>query len=213
MNLILIGPPGAGKGTQAQRLVEKLGVPQYSTGDMLRAARKAGTPLGRTAQEFMDKGALVPDEVVIGLIAEALDQAGKGRGFILDGFPRTVAQAEALGRMLDERGEVIDRVVSLEVSQDLIVDRITGRRSCPVDGSVYHVRSAPPKVEGRCDKCGTELVQRADDEEGAIRKRLEAFAQWTAPVTAYYGEKGLLRQVDGVGPMDEVYERLLGALK
>lgn len=212
MNLILIGPPGAGKGTQAKRLVELLGIPQYSTGDMLRAAVAAGTPMGQDARRYMESGQLVPDGVVVGIIAETLAGAGKGRGFILDGFPRTVAQAEALDSMLSERSEHIDRVVMLDVPFDLIVDRIVGRRSCPVDGSVYHVRSAPPKVDGRCDRCGAELVQRSDDREDAIRPRLDSYARWTAPVAEYYERAGLMRRVDGVGTPDEVFARVSDAL-
>lgn len=211
-NLILIGPPGAGKGTQAKRLVESLGVPQYSTGDMLRAAIADGTELGRSARSFMERGELVPDDVVVGIIADALRAAGKGRGFILDGFPRTVAQAEALGAMLESEGESIDRVVLLEVAPELIVERIAGRRSCPNCGAVYHVTSAPPKAAGICDVCGAQLVQRSDDREDAVRKRLEAYAQWTAPVVGFYEERGLLRRVDGVGALDEVFDRIRGAL-
>lgn len=211
-NIILIGPPGAGKGTQAKRLVDWLGLPQYSTGDMLRSAIAAGTELGRSAREFMDKGALVPDEVVVGIIGDALDAAGRGRGFILDGFPRTVGQAESLAGMLERRGEKIEKVALLEVPSELIVDRIAGRRSCPKDGSVYHVKSAPPRVEGRCDACGGELVQRSDDREEAVRKRLVAYEEWTAPVVRYYEERGLLARVDGVGGLEEVFARLRGAL-
>lgn len=212
MNLILIGPPGAGKGTQAKRLVEELRVPQYSTGDMLRAAIRDGTELGATAKRFMDAGGLVPDDVVIGIIRDVLAQAGKGRGFILDGFPRTEAQAEALDAMLDAQGERVQRVVMLDVPHELIVERIVGRRTCPVDGSTYHVASAPPKVTGRCDRCGSELVQRSDDREDAIRQRLSAYTQWTAPVAAYYDRMGLLARVDGVGSPDAVYQRLNAAL-
>lgn len=211
-NLILIGPPGAGKGTQAKRLVEALGVPQYSTGDMLRAAIAEGTELGLSAKSFMDRGELVPDDVVVGIIGDALRAAGRGRGFILDGFPRTVAQAEALTAMLDAAGEAVERVVLLEVPPELIVDRIAGRRSCPNCGAVYHVTSAPPKAEGVCDVCRGQLVQRSDDREDAVRKRLDAYARWTAPVVGFYEERGLLRRVDGVGEVDEVFGRLRGAL-
>lgn len=212
MNLILIGPPGAGKGTQAKKLVDALGIPQFSTGDMLRAAIKSGTAMGLSAKQFMDAGKLVPDEVVIGIIADALEQPEAQRGFILDGFPRTVAQADALGKMLEAKGRKLDRVVKLDVPFALILDRVTGRRSCPKDGSVYHVRSAPPKTEGRCDACGGELVQRSDDREEAIRPRLESYEKWTAPVAAYYDQRGLLRTIDGVGEVPDVYARLQSAL-
>ncbi len=212
MNLILIGPPGAGKGTQAKRLVDARGLPQYSTGDMLRAHRSAGTELGKAAQALMDAGKLVSDDIVIGMISAALEKAGAGRGFILDGFPRTVAQADALSAMLAKRGEKIDRVVMVDVPFSLIVDRIVGRRTCPKDGSVYHVKTAPPKVEGICDLDGTQLVQRADDTEAAITKRLTEYDQWTRPVAGYYQQLGLLRHVDGVGTPDEVYGRLNAAL-
>lgn len=212
MNLILIGPPGAGKGTQAKRLVDTLGVPQYSTGDMLRAAITAGTELGRSAQDFMNAGKLVPDDVVIGIIRDTLAAAGRGRGFILDGFPRTVAQADALASMLDAQQERLDAVVMLDVPHDLIVARITGRRTCPVDGSVYHLVSAPPAKAGVCDVCGNALVQRKDDTEEAIRQRLTSYSQWTAPVADYYAAQGLLSHVDGVGAPADVFERIQAAL-
>lgn len=212
MNLILIGPPGAGKGTQAKRLVDSHSLPQYSTGDMLRAAITAGTELGRSAKGYMDAGALVPDEVVIGIISDTLRAAGRGRGFILDGFPRTVPQADALEAMLQGQGERIDRVVMLEVPHSLIVERIAGRRSCPNCGRVFHVTSQPPAQQGVCDSCGAALVQRSDDSEDAIRKRLQAYEKWTAPVADYYERKGLLRRIDGVGEVDAVYARLSDAL-
>lgn len=212
MNLILIGPPGAGKGTQAKRLVDSLGVPQYSTGDMLRAAIADGTELGRSAQAYMNAGKLVPDDVVIGIIRDTLAAAGRGRGFILDGFPRTVAQADALATMLSSQQEKLDAVVMLDVPHDLIVDRITGRRTCPVDGNVYHLVSAPPAKPGVCDVCGSTLVQRKDDTEEAIRQRLTSYSQWTAPVADYYDAQGLLSHVDGVGDPAEVFDRIQKAL-
>jgi len=212
MNLILIGPPGAGKGTQAQRLIERFKIPQYSTGDMLRSAVKAGTPIGQAAKPVMEAGKLVSDEILIGLVAEALDAAGKGRGFILDGFPRTIAQADALNTMLTGRTEKIDRVVMIDVPFDLLLERITGRWSCPKDGSVYHVKYNPPKTPGVCDVDGTPLTQRKDDTADAITPRLASYEQWTKPVAGYYERLGLLRRVDGVGTPDEVFKRVEAAL-
>jgi len=212
MNLILIGPPGAGKGTQAKRIIDAFGLPQYSTGDMLRAAIAAQSPVGLQAQDFMSKGALVPDEVVIGIIAETLQRAGKGRGFILDGFPRTVAQADALSAMLAEHGESIDRVVMLDVPHSLVVERLGGRLTCPADQSSFHPVSLPPRVAGLCDRCGTALIQRPDDTVDAINKRLDAYVRWTAPVADYYEARGLLRRVDGVGAPDQVAARVADAL-
>lgn len=211
-NLILIGPPGAGKGTQAQRLVDHLQVRQYATGDMLRSAIAEGTQLGKDAKGYMDRGELVPDEVVVGIVGEALEAQGKGKGFILDGFPRTVAQAQALGKMLQESGEKIDRVLFLEVPVEQIVERISGRRSCAACGAVYHLSSAPPKQPGICDRCGGELIQRSDDVEDAVRTRLETYESWTAPVVDFYEAQGLLRRIDGVGSVADVYGRLIDAL-
>ncbi len=212
-NLIIIGPPGAGKGTQAKLLVEALGVPQYSTGDMLRAAIRQGTPVGLEAQGYMSRGALVPDNVVIGIIGETLSAAGSGRGFILDGFPRTVAQAAALEAMLAVHGEAIERVVMLEVPNDLVVVRLGGRLTCPVDQQTYHPVSMPPKTAGHCDACGTALVQRPDDAVESIVKRLQAYEAWTAPVAEYYERLGLLRRIDGVGSREQVFARAASALK
>jgi adenylate kinase len=212
-NVILIGPPGAGKGTQAKLLVEALGVPQYSTGDMLRAAIRQGTPVGLEAHGYMARGALVPDEVVVGIIGETLAAAGAGRGFILDGFPRTVPQAEALGRMLAVQGEGIERVVMVDVPNDLVVSRLGGRLTCPVDQQTYHPVSMPPKVAGFCDACGSGLVQRPDDTVEAIVKRLQAYEAWTAPVADYYERLGLLRRIDGVGSREQVFARASAALR
>jgi adenylate kinase len=212
-NLILVGAPGSGKGTQAQRLVEKYGIPQISTGDMLRAAVRAGTQLGVEAKKFMDAGKLVPDDVIIGLIEERLKQADAKKGFVLDGFPRTVAQAEALDRMLSATGTKIDDVVVIDVPDDLIVQRITGRRSCPNDGSVFHVKFSPPKKDGVCDKCGGPLIQREDDTEKAVRVRLKAFADQTAAVIPDYERQGLVSRVDGKKSPDEVYRGVLSCLE
>lgn len=210
-NLIFIGPPGAGKGTQAQRLCAKLGVPQVSTGDMLRAARKAGTELGRKADEFMAKGLLVPDEVVIGLVQERLAQADAQAGFVLDGFPRTVNQAEALDRMLQKMGRRIDHVVLLEVPDELIVERITGRRVGETSGRIFHLKYDPPPSPDRGEN-GERLLQRADDREDVVRPRLTEYSAMTAPLVAWYSTKGLLRRVDGVGALDEVTATLFRAI-
>lgn len=210
-NLIFIGPPGAGKGTQAQRLCAKLRVPQVSTGDMLRAARKAGTELGRKADEFMAKGLLVPDEVVIGLVQERFGAADAAEGFVLDGFPRTVAQAEALERLLAKMGRRIDHVVLLEVPDELIVERITGRRVGETSGRIYHLKYDPPPFPDRGEG-GERLLQRSDDREDVVRSRLTEYAAMTAPLVAWYSNKGLLRRVDGVGPLDDVTAALFRAI-
>lgn len=210
-NLIFIGPPGAGKGTQAQRLCTKLNVPQVSTGDMLRAARKAGTELGRKADEFMVKGLLVPDEVVIGLVQERIIQGDAAQGFVLDGFPRTVAQAESLERMLARAGKRIDDVVLLEVPDELIVERITGRRVGETSGRIFHLKYDPPPSPDRGEG-GERLLQRADDRDDVVRKRLAEYAALTAPLVAWYANKGLLRRVDGVGALDDVTAALFRAI-
>lgn len=214
MRLILLGPPGAGKGTQAQRLTEKLGIPQVSTGDMLRAAVAAGTALGREAKAYMDQGALVPDGVVIGIIRERLAAPDCRRGYILDGFPRTAAQAEALGKTLEDLGTPLDAVLSLTVDPDEVVRRLSGRRTCGACGAAYHVENAPPRRAGVCDRCGGALVQREDDREETIRKRLAVYRDQTAPLVDYYRGGGLLREVDGRGEIDDIFTRicrLLGA--
>jgi adenylate kinase len=213
MNLILLGPPGAGKGTQAKMLTERFGIPQISTGDILRAAVKEGTPMGVKAKSFMDAGGLVPDEVVIGIVRERLQYADCLPGFILDGFPRTTGQAEALKLTLAELGKDLDRVVSLEVDTEALVVRLTGRRTCKECGRGFHVRFDPSNVEGVCDGCGGALVQRDDDREQTIRHRLEVYAQQTAPLVAFYGNEGLLATVDGMLAMDEVQASLLAVLR
>lgn len=213
MNLILLGPPGAGKGTQAKLLVSKRGIPQISTGDILREAIRNGTPLGKQVEPIMKAGNLVPDELVLGIAGERLAQPDCKAGFVLDGFPRTIPQADGLGGILKKQGKAIDHVLSLEVKDDLIVDRMAGRRSCPNDGSVYHLKSSPPKTAGKCDKCGGELVQRADDKPETVQKRLTEYAKLTAPLKAYYGDQKLLRTLDGMGTADEVFaniEKTLG---
>ena len=213
MNLILLGPPGAGKGTQAATLTETFGIPQISTGDILRAAVKEGTTLGQQAKAYMDEGKLVPDQIVIGIVTERLQEPDCSEGFILDGFPRTVAQANALQANLRDLDKQLDRVIALQVDTEVLVERLTGRRICKSCGRGYHVKFDPPEVEGRCDACGGELYQRDDDREETIRKRLEVYERQTAPLIEYYRNAGLLIEVDGMQPIDEVRETLLAALR
>ena len=213
MNLIFFGPPGAGKGTQAQMLVAERAIPQISTGELLRANRREGTDLGEKAQVFMDRGLLVPDELVIDMVGERLGDDDCGDGYILDGFPRTVAQAVALDEFLERQGSEIDRVVVLGVPDGLIVERIIGRRSCSNCGAGYHLEFKAPNADGVCDECGSELSQRSDDTEEKVRVRLNEYAHNTAPVAAYYGQRGIVREINGVGGMDEVFGRLTEALE
>jgi adenylate kinase len=213
LNLILLGPPGAGKGTQAKILIKKYGIPQISTGDILRAAIKDQTPMGIKAKSFMDCGELVSDEVVVGIVEERLEKTDCAKGFILDGFPRTVVQADALGNMLQKLGKSIDRVISIEVDKGELLDRITGRRTCRSCGKGYHIRFAPPRGAGVCDECGGELYQRDDDSEATMRNRLEVYERQTAPLISYYGTKSLLRSVAGTGSIEEIQQKLLQMLE
>jgi adenylate kinase len=214
MNLILLGGPGAGKGTQAKKLIDKYQIPQISTGDILRAAVKEGTEMGRKAKEYMDAGKLVPDEVVIGIIRDRLAQPDCRKGFILDGFPRTVPQAEALDKVLAEMNSKIDHVISIDVDEEELVTRLTGRRTCknPDCGQMYHIKFTPPKKEGVCDKCGSELYQRDDDNEATVRSRLATYNQATKPLIDYYQAKGLLRPIKGVGSIDDIFTQICGIL-
>ncbi len=212
MRLILLGPPGAGKGTQAKLLVDRLGIPQISTGDMLRAAVKAGTPLGQEAKQYMDRGALVPDEVIIGLVRERLQQPDSARGYILDGFPRTAVQAEALGKTLAALQASLDHVVSLEVPTEDLVLRIAGRRTCRNCGAMYHVRFSPSTTDGRCDACGGATYQREDDREETVRRRLAVYSEQTAPLISFYEARSLLRRVPGTGKIPEIFQRITRAL-
>lgn len=204
MRLIFLGPPGAGKGTQARMLAAEHGIPQIATGDMLREALAQKTPLGLEAKAYMDRGALVPDEVVIGLVAERLGRPDALSGFLLDGFPRTVAQAEALDRLLKEREIGIDRVIFFEASEGELLRRLTGRRVCRGCGALYHMVSSPPGTAGRCDRCGGELYQRDDDNEATVRGRLSVYRTQTVPLLDYYRGRNLLVSVAGEGPMDDI---------
>ena len=208
--LILIGAPGSGKGTQAKRLIDRFGLVQISTGDILRAAVKAGTELGSQAKSFMDEGKLVPDDLIIGLIEERLTSSD---GWVLDGFPRTLAQAEALDAMLEKLGQKLTHVVVLDVPDEDIVERIVGRRSCPACGNVHHVTFSPPKVDGACDKCGTELVQRTDDTEQKVRVRLAAYTAETEAVIPYYATRDLVHRLDGQKRPDEVHAAVAATLE
>ena len=212
MNVIFLGPPGAGKGTQAKRLAARFGIPQLSTGDILRNAVAAGTPLGRQAKALMDAGKLVPDEIVNGIIEEALASPEAATGFLFDGFPRTVAQATALDEMLRRREKKIDHVILLEVPTDVLVERLSGRQTCPVDQTSYG-KDNPPKRPGLCDKDGAKLVVRPDDMPDRIRQRMLEYLDKTALLTGYYKTRGVVRPVDGVGTVDEVEKRIGHALR
>ena len=205
MRIVFLGPPGSGKGTQSEALRERLGVPQISTGDMLRAARKAGTPLGREADAFMSAGKLVPDEVVIGLVEERVEQADAQKGFILDGFPRTVPQADALAALLGRLGKPLDRVVQIDVPRELLVERATLRRTDKRTGRIYHLKYSPPPPDA-------ELEQRADDREETVKKRIEEYDAVTQVLSPHYERLGLLRRVDGVGKPEVITARVLEAL-
>lgn len=215
MNLVLMGLPGAGKGTQAERIVEKYNIPHISTGDMFRAAMKEETELGLQAKSFIDKGELVPDEVTIGIVRERLGKNDCQKGFLLDGFPRTVAQADALEGILSELNKQIDYVINIEVDKDILMERLTGRRICKQCGATYHLVFNPPANEGKCDKCGGELYQRADDNEETVANRLEVNLQQTQPLLDFYNEKGYLRNIDGEQDIDMVFndvDQLVGGL-
>ena len=209
MKLILLGAPGAGKGTQATFICQKYGIPQISTGDMLRAAVASGSDLGRTAKGIMERGELVPDELIVGLIEDRIAQPDCAKGFILDGFPRTQAQAEALDRMLAASGAKLDRVVEMEVDEAALTERIVGRFSCAKCGAGYHDSFKRPKVEGVCDVCGNrEFARRKDDNAETVKTRMAAYRAQTEPLLPYYGARGVLRKVDGMAPMDAVYRQI-----
>lgn len=208
LNLVLLGPPGSGKGTQGERLQEDLRLPYYATGDILRAAVREETELGRTAKEYMDRGDLVPDEVIVGVIAEKIASSEALDGFILDGFPRTTPQAEALDAKLVELGRAVNAVLLIDVDDEEVVRRLGGRRTCVANGHVFHVEFNPPKLEGVCDIDGSELIVRDDDEPEVIRKRLETYHEKTEPLVDYYDRRSVLRRIDGSAAPDQVCEEI-----
>jgi adenylate kinase len=212
MNIVLLGPPGAGKGTQAKRMIERYGIPQISTGDMLRAAVAEKTALGLEAKKYMDAGQLVPDSVVVGLVKERIQKDDCKKGYMLDGFPRNVSQAETLDKMLSELGQKIDHVVCIEVPEEELIQRLTGRRTCRKCGAGYHVMFDPPKKEGVCDKCGGELYQRDDDNVQTVTSRLKVYKEQTEPLIAYYEKQGKLRRINGLGSIDEIFNRIVAVL-
>jgi adenylate kinase len=212
LNLVLLGPPGAGKGTQAERLVTDFDLPYYATGNILRAAIEEESELGREAKEYVDRGDLVPDELICRVIEERLDSGEADDGFLLDGFPRTTGQAEMLERALDERGRSLTAVLLIEVSDDEVVRRLSGRRTCVKSGHVYHVEFDPPKNEGICDQDGSRLIQRDDDKPETIRNRLAVYHQQTEPLIAWYEDKGLLRRFDGSRTPEDVHAYIRATL-
>jgi len=212
MQVILLGPPGVGKGTQAARIASEFGIAHISTGDMFREAVAAGTELGKTAREYMAAGALVPDEIVIGMVAERLGRPDTQKGFLLDGFPRTIPQAEALERLLEKLGRPVTAVVDLVADEELLISRLSGRRVCASCGATYHVENNPPRVEGVCDVCGGEVRQREDDRPEAIRERLREYSSKTAALTEHYSRAGLLESVAASGTPQEVFDLVREAL-
>jgi adenylate kinase len=212
MRLILLGAPGAGKGTQAKKLIEKYGIPQISTGDILRQNVADGTPLGKEAKSYMDKGELVPDRIILGLVEDRLKKDDCKKGYILDGFPRNIAQAEALDKMLNDLNMPLDAALSVDVPFDDLMKRLTGRRTCRNCQQMYNIYFSPPQKDGVCDKCGGELYQRDDDKEETIRNRLEVYQKSTAPLIDYYRSKGILRSVDGTGSIDDIFNRICAVL-
>jgi adenylate kinase len=212
MRLVLLGAPGAGKGTQAKKLIDKYGIPQISTGDILRKAVADGTPLGTEAKSYMNKGELVPDSVVIGLVKERLGESDCKKGFILDGFPRNTSQAETLDGVLAGLGMPMSVALSVDVDFDVLLKRLTGRRTCKDCGQMFNVYFSPSKKEGVCDKCGSALYQRDDDKEETIKKRLDVYKAQTEPLIDYYSKKGILKRVEGVGDIEEIFKKICSIL-
>jgi len=213
VRVVLVGPPGAGKGTQAQFIASHLSIPKISTGDIFRANVSGGTELGKLAKEYMDRGDLVPDEVTVAMVRDRLSEDDAQEGFLLDGFPRNVPQAEVLKKMLAEFGTALDVVLNLVVEDDEVVRRLAGRRTCRSCGKVWHVLFDPPAVDGVCDACGGELFQRDDDREETIRHRLEVYQEQTSPLIAFYADEGILQGVDATGPVEEITQRAMSALR
>lgn len=213
MRLILLGPPGAGKGTQAASIIAEYQIPHISTGDILRKNISVGTELGKKAKEYMDKGLLVPDELVVALVENRLTEEDCKSGFLLDGFPRTVAQADALGDALNKLGYSLDKVINIDVNKEELVERAVGRRVCKACGATFHIKFNPPKVEGICDVCGGELYQRKDDTVETVSKRIEVYLQQTQPLINYYENKGILVNVDGKQDIDRVFGDIVSALR
>jgi adenylate kinase len=212
IRVVLLGPPGAGKGTQAKLLQEIFEACQISTGDILRKAVAESTPLGQKAASYINSGALVPDDVILNLVAERVKEEDCAKGFVLDGFPRTIAQADGLRQILEPLGLQLDRVLSVQVPAQVIVERLSGRRTCKACGAMYHVVFSPSKKPGVCDKCGGALLQRDDDREETIATRLKVYENQTAPLIDYYRRRGLLREIDGVGSIEEIRRRVIAAL-
>lgn len=208
MRIVLLGAPGSGKGTQAQKLINKYNIPQISTGDLLRAAVSAGTELGKKAKEFMDAGQLVTDELVLGMIEERLAQDDTKNGFILDGFPRNIPQAEALDELLKKIEKPLDGAIQISVEYDVLLKRITGRRTCKECGQVYNIYTSPSEKDPNCDKCGGELLHRSDDNEETIGSRLKVYEEQTCPLLDYYGKQEIVHSVEGIGEIDEIFDNL-----
>lgn len=213
MRVVLVGPPGAGKGTQAQFIAARLSIPKISTGDIFRANVKGGTELGNKAREYMDRGDLVPDEITIAMVRDRLAEPDARQGFLLDGFPRNVAQADVLNEMLADLDAKLDVVLELRIADDEVVRRLSGRRTCPNCGRIWHVEFDPPQKEGMCDDCGGELFQRDDDREETVRHRLDVYQEQTAPLTSFYERQGVLVGVEATGPVEEITERAMEALE
>lgn len=212
MRLIMLGAPGVGKGTQAKRLQDEFGIPQISTGDILRAAARDGTELGRVAKGYMDRGELVPDDVIIGIIRERISQPDCERGFILDGFPRTIPQAESLDKILAEMALNLDTVLEIYVDPEKIVQRLSNRRVCSQCGAVFNLLTDPPPADGKCPNCGGEIIQRDDDKEETVRNRLAVYEKQTAPLKEFYSKKGILETIDGDDTIENVYKKILDTL-
>jgi len=213
LRLILLGPPGAGKGTQAASIIAKYQIPHISTGDILRKNISEGTELGKKAKEYMDKGLLVPDDLVVALVENRLTEEDCKEGFLLDGFPRTVAQADALGNALDKLGYSLDKVINIDVNKEELVERAVGRRVCKACGATFHIKFNPPKVDGVCDVCGGELLQRKDDTVETVSKRIEVYSHQTQPLINYYENKGILINIDGKQDIDKVFLDIVSALR